>query len=147
MRGLDPRIHDEVQRAQVLRPCMSRGLMDGRVKPGHDGEGGWQLPNTPKSSPSSAVRGSGDPDAREDGLRASHRIPVSPLNSGHAARLNVAGPLTVTGSRLWMGTGTGPVRYLIETRSAWAGCVMQDLPFDGFRRCGGNRPSSMQSAR
>jgi len=38
MRGLDPRIHDEARRGKdVLKvPHLTRGLMDGRVKPGHD---------------------------------------------------------------------------------------------------------------
>jgi hypothetical protein len=37
MRGLDPRIHDEAQRAKFLRLSLGCCLMDGRVKPGHDG--------------------------------------------------------------------------------------------------------------
>jgi hypothetical protein len=62
MPGLVPGIH-------ALRPKRKKEDVDGRVKPGHDEERGWQPPNTPKQSPSSAVRGSGDFDAREDGLR------------------------------------------------------------------------------
>ncbi|HEY6700926.1 MAG TPA: hypothetical protein VI137_08945 [Pseudolabrys sp.] len=38
MRGLDSRIHDETQRAKLSRLCLVHGLVDGRVKPGHDGE-------------------------------------------------------------------------------------------------------------
>jgi hypothetical protein len=36
--GLDPAIHDEVQRATSLRSDPLHGLMDARVKPGHDAE-------------------------------------------------------------------------------------------------------------
>jgi hypothetical protein len=36
MRGLDPRIHDELQHMQGLRPCTLNGLMDCRVKSGND---------------------------------------------------------------------------------------------------------------
>jgi len=39
MRGLDPRIHDESPRATAFRFLMLPGLMDGRVKPGHDSGG------------------------------------------------------------------------------------------------------------
>jgi hypothetical protein len=39
MRGLDPRIHDEMQGAKALQPYMLGLLMDCRVKPGnHSGE-------------------------------------------------------------------------------------------------------------
>jgi hypothetical protein len=37
MRGLDPRIHDEVQARKVVLPLPRKGLMDCRVKPGNDG--------------------------------------------------------------------------------------------------------------
>jgi hypothetical protein len=36
MRGLDPRIHDEGQRRKTYGLLLSRIIMDGRVKPGHD---------------------------------------------------------------------------------------------------------------
>jgi hypothetical protein len=36
MRGLDPRIHDDTQRAMSLRPSLRCSLMDCRVKPGND---------------------------------------------------------------------------------------------------------------
>ena len=36
MRGLDPRIHDELPRGMTLRPSLLNGLMDCRVKPGND---------------------------------------------------------------------------------------------------------------
>jgi len=36
MRGLDPRIHDEVQRAKSVLLYLRNGLMDCRVKPGND---------------------------------------------------------------------------------------------------------------
>jgi hypothetical protein len=36
MRGLDPRIHDEVQARKVVLPLPCKGLMDCRVKPGND---------------------------------------------------------------------------------------------------------------
>jgi hypothetical protein len=37
MRGLDPRIHDESPRVPTLRQSLRHSLVDGRVKPGHDG--------------------------------------------------------------------------------------------------------------
>jgi len=36
MRGLDPRIHDEIPRCIALRLCSRRSLMNCRVKPGND---------------------------------------------------------------------------------------------------------------
>ena len=39
MRGLDPRIHDEFPTEQPYGKKSWHGLMDGRVKPGHDGGG------------------------------------------------------------------------------------------------------------
>jgi hypothetical protein len=36
MRGLDPRIHDEMPRRSPLRLSSRHGLMDCRVKPGND---------------------------------------------------------------------------------------------------------------
>ena len=36
MRGLDPRIHDEVQRVSTVLLCLRTSLMDCRVKPGND---------------------------------------------------------------------------------------------------------------
>jgi len=36
MRGLDPRIHDEVKRTKILRRALSLRIMDCRVKPGND---------------------------------------------------------------------------------------------------------------
>jgi hypothetical protein len=36
MRGLDPRIHDEIPRCIALRLCSRLSLMDCRVKPGND---------------------------------------------------------------------------------------------------------------
>jgi hypothetical protein len=36
MRGLDPRIHDEIPCCIALRLCSRRSLMDCRVKPGND---------------------------------------------------------------------------------------------------------------
>jgi hypothetical protein len=36
--GLDPAIHDEVQRMTSVRPWPLRGLMDARVKPAHDAQ-------------------------------------------------------------------------------------------------------------
>jgi len=37
MRGLDPRIHDEMQHVKILhRPSLQKLIMDCRVKPGND---------------------------------------------------------------------------------------------------------------
>jgi hypothetical protein len=36
MRGLDPRIHDEIPLCIALRLCLRRSLMDCRVKTGND---------------------------------------------------------------------------------------------------------------
>jgi len=39
MRGLDPRIHDQMPPGKGLRPSVLRGFMDCRVKPGNDSAG------------------------------------------------------------------------------------------------------------
>jgi hypothetical protein len=39
MRGLDPRIHDEMPRRTSLRLSLLHSLMDCRVKPGNDSGG------------------------------------------------------------------------------------------------------------
>jgi hypothetical protein len=39
MRGLDPRIHADVQQRQLYSLWATRLIMDGRVKPGHDAGG------------------------------------------------------------------------------------------------------------
>jgi hypothetical protein len=44
MRGLDPRIHEELQRPTSLPPTSWGGLMDCRVKPGNDSLRGQCLP-------------------------------------------------------------------------------------------------------
>src|SRR5574338_430551 len=62
----DPRIHDEAQSAQDLRPRVVRGVMDGRVKPAMTG---WSY-SVPEPKGSSARRRRGIDQFRIDRLQS-----------------------------------------------------------------------------
>jgi hypothetical protein len=58
MRGLDPRIHDELQRAISFRLSSRHCLMDCRVKPGNDnGEVGARLSEMARTNPAMTSNG------------------------------------------------------------------------------------------
>jgi hypothetical protein len=60
MRGLDPRIHDELPRGITLRLPLLNSLMDCRVKPGNDsGEVGARLSGMAGTSPAMTGMGGG----------------------------------------------------------------------------------------